>query len=100
MGKPSLTLKPVADRLGELIKKDVTFLSGCVGEEVEKACADPKEGSIILLENVRFHAEEEGKGVKEDGEKFKPSEEEVSKFRQPNPSSCHDSFSILSYFQN
>jgi len=79
--KPSLTLKPIADRLGELMKKDVIFLSDCVGEEVEKACADPAEGSIILLENVRFYAEEEGKGVKEDGTKFKPSEVEVATFR-------------------
>lgn len=56
-------------------------MSDCVGEEVEKACADPAEGSIILLENVRFYAEEEGKGVKEDGTKFKPSEVEVATFR-------------------
>jgi len=34
----------------------------CVGEEVEAACANPEDGSIILLENLRFHAEEEGKG--------------------------------------
>jgi len=79
--KPSLTLKPIADRLGELMKKHVTFLSDCVGEEVEKACADPAEGSIILLENVRFYAEEEGKGETVDGTKFKPSEVEVSAFR-------------------
>lgn len=45
------------------------FLSGCVGEEVEKACADPAPGSVILLENLRFHIEEEGKGVNAAGEK-------------------------------
>jgi len=80
---PSMTLKPVATRLGELMKKDVTFLSDSVGsEELAKACADPAEGSIIVLENVRFYAEEEGKGVNaETGEKSKPSEDDVTKFR-------------------
>jgi len=96
---PTLTLKPVADKLGELLSKPVTFLNDCVGAEVEAACADPKKGSIILLENMRYYAEEEGKGCKhEEGcpgskcakkapskgdncTKFKPSAEEVTKFR-------------------
>mmetsp|Transcript_19687 Transcript_19687/g.28044 ORF Transcript_19687/g.28044 Transcript_19687/m.28044 type:complete len:420 (-) Transcript_19687:113-1372(-) len=77
---PKFTLKPVAEKLGELMGKNVTFLSDCVGEEVEKACADPEDGSIFVLENMRFYAEEEGKGVK-DGEKFKPSAEDVATFR-------------------
>jgi phosphoglycerate kinase len=47
----------------------VTFLNVCVGPEVEQACADPKEGSVILLENLRFYVEEEGKGVDEKGNK-------------------------------
>jgi len=66
------TLKPVADKLGELMGKEVTFLSDCVGDEVEKACADPATGSIIVLENMRFYGEEEGKGC---------SDEDVAKFR-------------------
>ena len=62
------TLKPIADKLSELLSKPVTFLNDCVGDDVEKACADPEKGSIILLENMRFYAEEEGKGCKhEDG---------------------------------
>lgn len=77
---PKFTLKPIADKLGELLGKDVTFLSDCVGDEVEAACADPKPGSIFVLENMRFYAEEEGKG-KKDGEKFEPSDDEVSAFR-------------------
>lgn len=40
--------------------REITFLSDCVGPEVEKVCADPKPGSIILLENLRYHIEEEG----------------------------------------
>ncbi len=59
----------------------MTFLSDCVGAEVEAACADPAPGSIIVVENIRFYAEEEGKGVGADGEKFKPSKEDVDKFR-------------------
>mmetsp|Transcript_18896 Transcript_18896/g.28767 ORF Transcript_18896/g.28767 Transcript_18896/m.28767 type:complete len:421 (+) Transcript_18896:246-1508(+) len=87
LGRPNgnkndkFTLKPVADKLGELMNKPVTFLSDCVGEEVETACADPETGSIFVLENMRFYAEEEGKGVNAEGEKFKPSEEDVTNFR-------------------
>ena len=54
-----------------LSSRDVAFLNDCVGEEVEKACADPAPGSVILLENLRFHLEEEGKGVNESGDKVK-----------------------------
>lgn len=61
---PTMTLKPVATKLGELLNKDVTFLNDCVGAEVEAACANPAKGSVILLENMRFYAEEEGKGCK------------------------------------
>jgi len=78
------TLAPVADKLGELMGKPVTFLNDCIGEEVEKACADPAPGSIFVLENMRFYAEEEGKGTKDGtkkGEVFKPSPEDVTKFR-------------------
>ncbi len=59
---PKFTLKPIADKLGELLSKPVTFLTDCVGEEVEAACANPAPGSIFVLENMRFYAEEEGKG--------------------------------------
>ena len=57
------TLAPVAKKLEELITKPVKFLSDCVGPEVEAACACAaiKPGEIILLENLRFHIEEEGK---------------------------------------
>jgi phosphoglycerate kinase len=49
--------------------RDVLFLNDCVGAEVETACADPAQGSVILLENLRFHIEEEGKVTAEDGSK-------------------------------
>jgi len=79
--QPSMTLKPVADKLAELMGKPVTFLPNCVGAEVEAACADPAEGSIIVLENLRWHVEEEGKGVDENGEKTKASEGETASFQ-------------------
>merc|ERR1719478_722477 len=76
------SMAPVAKALETIAGKPVTFLSDCVGEEVEKACADPAEGSIILLENLRFHVEEEGKGVDASGGKIKAKEADVKKFRE------------------
>uniref|UniRef100_A0A2K6B6H4 Phosphoglycerate kinase n=1 Tax=Macaca nemestrina TaxID=9545 RepID=A0A2K6B6H4_MACNE len=56
------SLEPVAVELKSLLGKDVLLLKYCVGPEVEKACANPAAGSVILLENLHFHVEEEGKG--------------------------------------
>lgn len=75
------SLKPVANELQQLLHKNVQFLSDCVGAEVEEQCKDPKEGSVILLENLRFHVEEEGKGVDEGGLKIKADKLNVDKFR-------------------
>ncbi len=52
-----------------------------MGPAVEAACADPAPGSIILLENLRFHVEEEGKGVGPDGSKIKADKDKVTEFR-------------------
>ncbi|XP_037087955.1 phosphoglycerate kinase-like [Pollicipes pollicipes] len=79
-GKASM--KPVAEELKKLLGRDITFLNECVGPEVEKACADPPAGSVILLENLRFHVEEEGKGVNEKGEKVKAEPAQTATFRQ------------------
>jgi len=78
---PKESLKVVAEKLQELIKKPVTFLDDCVGEAVEKAVNAGKNGQIFLLENVRFHPEEEGAGVDAKGNKVKPSKEAIDKFR-------------------
>ena len=53
------SLKPVADRLGELISAPVKFVGDCVGAEAEAAAAGLGDGEVLLLENVRFYAEEE-----------------------------------------
>jgi phosphoglycerate kinase len=78
------SLKPIAAKLEELIKKPVTFLPDCVGPEIEKACAPGtiKPGQIILLENLRFHIEEEGKVKHEDGTSTKADPEKVKAFRE------------------
>ncbi|XP_005318639.2 phosphoglycerate kinase 1 [Ictidomys tridecemlineatus] len=76
------SLEPVAGELKALLGRDVTFLKDCVGPEVEKACASPKAGSVILLENLRFHLEEEGKGQDASGNKVKAEPEKVEAFRQ------------------
>ena len=75
------SLKPVADALQKLLGKPVQFLNDCVGAEVEAACAKAKPGDVILLENLRFHIEEEGKVKLEDGTKLKADADKVKAFR-------------------
>jgi phosphoglycerate kinase len=78
------SLKPVAAKLQELLGRPVKFLNDCVGPEVEKSCAALKPGDLVLLENLRFHIEEEGK-IKDDktGEtKKKATPQELDAFRQ------------------
>lgn len=53
------SLKPVAKRLAELLDKPVTFIDDCVGEHTKQVIAEAPAGSVLLLENLRFHAEEE-----------------------------------------
>lgn len=75
------TLKPVADKLSELINKPVKFLSDCVGPEIEAACAKLQPGEVVLLENVRFHIEEEGKAKDAEGKSVKADPAKVAEFR-------------------
>jgi phosphoglycerate kinase len=56
---PEFSLAPVAARLTELLGKDVPLLPDCIGPEVEASIAAAKAGDVLLLENVRFHPEEE-----------------------------------------
>jgi len=60
-GKPEAqySLKPVAARLSELLRREVKLAPDCIGPEVEKNVAEMKPGDILLLENLRFHKEEE-----------------------------------------
>ena len=78
---PKFSLKPVAEKLQEIMGRPVTFLSDCVGPEVEAACAQLKPGAVVLLENLRFHIEEEGKVKNEDGTSVKADPKAVEAFR-------------------
>ena len=56
---PSMSLRPVADKLAELIGQPVAFCDQCVGQAAEEAIGRLEDGGLLLLENVRYHAEEE-----------------------------------------
>ncbi|MSQ93566.1 MAG: phosphoglycerate kinase [Gemmataceae bacterium] len=81
--KEKYSLQPVAAKLQELLGRPVKFLNDCVGPEIEAACGATKPGNVILLENLRFHIEEEGKGKNEKtGETIKKATpEEIAAFR-------------------
>lgn len=87
LGRPNgarvekFTLKPVAAELEKLLGRPVKFVSECSGAPAEEACADLKPGDVVLLENLRFHIEEEGKAKKEDGSSVKADPEKVAAFR-------------------
>jgi len=56
---PEMSLRPVAARVGELLKRPVIFAEDCVGTPAEQAVASAPNGGVVLLENLRFHPEEE-----------------------------------------
>jgi len=58
---PKYSLKVIVDRVSELLEVPVKFAADCMGEETEKMIAELKDGEAVLLENLRFYAEEEGK---------------------------------------
>lgn len=78
---PKDTLKPVAEALQNLLKHPVTFLDDCVGPKVEAFCHQMKPGDVVLLENLRYYAAEEGAGVGPDGKKYKPEKKDIEEFR-------------------
>ena len=56
---PRYSLKPVVGRLSELLGKPVAFAADCIGPEAESKSRSLKDGEVLLLENVRYHPEEE-----------------------------------------
>lgn len=56
---PAMSLRPAATRLSKLLAKPVAFASDCIGPETEKQADGLKDGEVLLLENLRFHPEEE-----------------------------------------
>lgn len=75
------SLAPIAVELEKLLGSKVNFLHESVGPEVESAINNAAPSSVFLLENLRFHIEEEGSS-KKDGVKVKASPEAVAKFRK------------------
>jgi len=76
------SLKPVVPELEKLLGKKVIFTDDCVGPEVEKTVNEASGGQVILLENLRFHAEEEGSSKDAEGKKVKADKADVEKFRK------------------
>ncbi|KAF8610111.1 phosphoglycerate kinase [Ceratobasidium sp. AG-I] len=76
------SLKVVSTELSKQLGKDVTFLNDSVGPEVEQAVNSAAPGSVILLENLRFHIEEEGSVKDKEGKKTKADPAAVTKFRE------------------
>ena len=75
------SLQPVAVELGKLLGQPVAFAEDCVGPVAEQAAAALKPGEVLLLENLRFHLEEEGKVKQEDGTSVKADPAAVAAFR-------------------
>ncbi|KAK7419678.1 phosphoglycerate kinase [Neonectria magnoliae] len=78
---PKYTLRPVVGELEKLLGKSVTFAPDSVGPEVEELVNKADDGAVILLENLRFHIEEEGSSKDKDGKKTKAEKADVELFR-------------------
>ncbi|KAI3400522.1 hypothetical protein diail_2721 [Diaporthe ilicicola] len=79
---PKYSLQPVVPELEKLLGKSVTFAPDCVGPEVEAIVNKTEGGGVVLLENLRFHLEEEGSAKDKDGNKTKADKEKVAEFRK------------------
>lgn len=79
---PKYSLQPVVPELEKLLGKSVIFTKDSVGPEVEDTVNKATGGQVILLENLRFHAEEEGSSKDAEGKKVKADKEDVAKFRK------------------
>lgn len=77
------SLKPVVLELEKLLGgKKVEMAPDCVGKEVEEIVNKATGGQVVLLENLRFHAEEEGSSKDAEGKKVKADKEKVEEFRK------------------
>ncbi|KAM3504615.1 hypothetical protein MY11210_008286 [Beauveria gryllotalpidicola] len=79
---PKYSLKPVVPELEKQLGKSVTFAPDSVGPEVEKIVNGADNGAVILLENLRFHIEEEGSAKDANGNKTKADKAKVDEFRK------------------
>ena len=79
---PKYSLQPVSVELSNLLHKPVIFADDCVGPEVESLVDSAPPGAVILLENLRFHIEEEGSAKDKDGKKIKADPTKIAEFRE------------------
>lgn len=88
LGRPNglrqdkFSMRPVVPALEDLLQRKVQFMDDCVGKHVEQQCGEANKGKVLLLENLRFHMAEEGKGVNAQGEKVKADKADIAAFRQ------------------
>ncbi len=75
------SLRPVAEELQKLLKREVQFVADCVGPRAEAAASALVPGQVLLVENLRFHIEEEGKAKNADGTSTKADQAAVVAFR-------------------
>ncbi|POS84749.1 phosphoglycerate kinase [Erysiphe pulchra] len=76
------SLQPVVPELEKLLGKSVKFAPDCVGPEVEAIVNEATQGQVVLLENLRFHAEEEGSSKDAEGKKVKATATAIENFRK------------------
>ncbi|KAH8337578.1 hypothetical protein KR074_006919, partial [Drosophila pseudoananassae] len=77
----NFSLAPVAKELEKVLGKSVKFLDDCVSDQTLEAVKNPPEGSVFLLENLRFYAEETGSSKGENKKKVKADPKKVKEFR-------------------
>ena len=73
-------MEPLVPVVSDLLQRKVQWVPDCMGADTLKACGNSKNGQVLLMENLRFYAAEEGKG-EINGEKVKASAEEIAAFR-------------------
>ncbi|KAK1484165.1 phosphoglycerate kinase, partial [Colletotrichum cuscutae] len=79
---PKYSLQPVVPELEKLLGKNVQFANNCVGKDVEDLVNKATDGQVVLLENLRFHIEEEGSAKDKEGNKTKADKAKVEEFRK------------------
>lgn len=88
LGRPNghpnakFSLAPVVPELEKLLGKPVTFVDQSVGPKAEEAVSKTTGGGVIVLENLRFHAEEEGSSKDAEGKKVKADKAQIEEFRK------------------
>lgn len=89
---PEFTLRPCADRLSQLLDKPVRFATDTIGDDAHRQAGELQPGDVLLLENVRFHAEEEVKDNKATAEQNTAKEAFARKLADLADIYCNDAF--------